>query len=86
MNRHQDSLKLLLTDAKTGAAKTMYEEANKYYVDINDDWWFLKDGRHLLFGSEKDGQYSLYLNSIDGKTKTQITKNEVRCFGCERCR
>ncbi|HEY0058605.1 MAG TPA: S9 family peptidase, partial [Flavisolibacter sp.] len=73
MNRHQDSLQLLLTDAKTGAAKVMYEEGNKYYVDINDDWWFLNDGKHFLFGSEKDGHYSLYLNSIDGKRKTRIT-------------
>ena len=74
MNRHQDSLQLLLTDAKTGSAQTMYEEGNKYYVDINDDWWFLKDGKHLLYGSEKDGHYSLYLNSIDGKKSTRIAK------------
>ncbi len=74
MNRHQDSLQLLLTDAKSGNAQTMYEEGNKYYVDIHDDWRFLKDGKHLLFGSEKEGNYSLYLNSIDGKKKTKITK------------
>ncbi|HYH13794.1 MAG TPA: S9 family peptidase, partial [Flavisolibacter sp.] len=76
MNRLQNHLKLLLTDASTGTATTMYEEKNKYYVDINDDWWFLKDGKHFLFGSEMNGYYRLYLHSIDGKRKTEITKTK----------
>ncbi|HZI00833.1 MAG TPA: S9 family peptidase, partial [Flavisolibacter sp.] len=74
MNRLQNELKLLLTDAKTGAARNIYEEKNKYYVDINDDWWFLKDGKHFLFGSEVNGWYRLYLHSLDGKRRTEITK------------
>lgn len=74
MNRLQNHLKLLLTDATTGNATTLYEEKNKYYVDINDDWWFLKDGKHFVFGSEMNGWYRLYLYSLDGKTKTEITK------------
>lgn len=74
LNRHQDNLKLLLTDAKTGSSKLMYEEKNKYFVEINDDWWFLEDGKHFLFTSEMNGYRHLYLYSIDGKTKTQITK------------
>ncbi|HYO22947.1 MAG TPA: S9 family peptidase [Flavisolibacter sp.] len=74
MNRLQNQLKLLMTDATSGNATTLYEEKNKYYVDINDDWWFLKDGKHFVFGSEMNGWYRLYLYSLDGKTKTEITK------------
>jgi dipeptidyl-peptidase 4 len=74
MNRHQDKLKLLLTDAQTGAGQLMYEEKNKYFVEINDDWWFLKDGKNVLFTSEMNGYRHLYLQSIDGKTVKQITK------------
>ncbi len=74
MNRHQNHLKLLLTDAKTGTAGTLYEEKNKYFVEINDDWWFLKDGKNFMFTSEMDGFRHLYLYSLDGKTKTQLTK------------
>jgi dipeptidyl-peptidase-4 len=73
MNRHQNDLKLLLTDAKSGAATTLYEEKNKYFVEINDDWWFLKDGKNFLFTSEMKGYRHLYLYSLDGKTKTAIT-------------
>ncbi len=74
MNRLQNHLQLLLTDATTGQAATLYEEKNKYYVDINDDWWFLKDGKHMLYGSEKEGWYRLYLHSLDGKKTTALTK------------
>lgn len=75
MNRHQDDLKLLQTNAQTGASSVLYEEKNKYFVEINDDWWFLKDGRNYLFTSEMNGYRHLYLYSLDGKTKTQLTKD-----------
>jgi dipeptidyl-peptidase 4 len=74
MNRHQNNLKLLLTNAQTGANRLLYEEKNKYFVEINDDWWFLKDGKNFLFTSEMNGFRHLYLYSLDGKTKTQVTK------------
>lgn len=74
MNRHQDELKLLQTNAKTGTSSPLYEEKNKYYIDINDDWQFLKDGKAYLFTSEMNGFNHIYLYSLDGKTKTQISK------------
>jgi len=74
MNRHQNNLKLLSTNASTGASSLLYEEKNKYYVEINDDWWYLKDGKNYLFTSEMNGFKHLYLYSLDGKTKTQLTK------------
>ena len=74
MNRHQDDLKLLITDAQTGASNILYEEKNKYFVEVNDDWWFLKDGKNFLFTSEMNGYRHLYLHSMDGKIKTQVTK------------
>lgn len=74
MNRHQDDLKLLLTDAASGAATPMYEEKNKYFVEINDNWWFLKDGKNFMFTSEMNGFNQLYMYSMDGKRKVQISK------------
>ena len=73
MNRHQDDLKLLLTDAASGNSNLLYEEKNKYYVEINDDWWWLKDGKNFLFTSEMNGFRHMYLYSLDGKTKKQLT-------------
>ena len=74
LNRHQDDLKLLLTDAKSGANSLLYEERNKDYVSINDNWWFLKDGQHFLFTSEMNGYNQLYLYGNDGKEKLQLTR------------
>jgi dipeptidyl-peptidase 4 len=76
MNRYQNDLKLLATNAQTGASNLLYQEKNKYYVEINDDWWWLKDGKNYMFTSEMDGYKHLYLYSLDGKTKTQITKGK----------
>jgi len=83
MNRHQDDLKLLLTDAATGDLETMYEEHNKYYVEINDNWWFLKDGSHFLFTSEMNGFNQLYFYSLDGKEKIQVSKMKYDIAGVE---
>jgi len=74
LNRHQDDLKLLLTDAKSGANSLLYEERNKDYVSINDNWWFLKDGQHFLFTSEMNGYNQLYLYGNDGKEELQLTR------------
>ena len=75
MNRRQDHLKLLATNAQSGASRPVYEEKNKYFVEINDDWWFLQDGKHLLFTSEMNGFRHLYLQSLDDNRKiTQVTK------------
>ncbi|MGN6164555.1 MAG: S9 family peptidase [Flavisolibacter sp.] len=74
MNRHQDDLKLLLTNAATGSLQVMYEENNKRYVEINDNWWFLKDGTNFMFTSEMNGYNQLYNYSLDGKKKVQVSK------------
>lgn len=74
MNRLQNNLKLLLTDAQTGAAQTLYEEKNKYFVEINDNWQFLQNGKGYLFTSEMNGYNQLYYYSMDGKRKVQIAK------------
>ncbi len=74
MNRHQDNLKLLATNAQTGASNMFYEEKNKYFVEINDDWWFIKDNKNLLFTSEMNGYRHLYLQSLDGKNIKQVTR------------
>ena len=73
MNRHQDDLKLLAINARTGASSALYEEKNKYFVEISDNWWFLKDGKNFLFTSEMNGFNHLYLYSLDGKSKTQVS-------------
>ncbi len=73
LNRHQNDLSLYLTDTKNMKSTLMYQEKNKYYIDITDDLTFLKDGKSFIWSSEKDGYNHLYLMSMDGKKETRIT-------------
>ena len=67
--------------ARTGVSNLLYEEKNKYFVEINDDWWFLKDGKHFLFTSEMNGYRHLYLYGLDGKNKIQVTNGNYEVTG-----
>lgn len=74
LNRLQNKLELLMTNAATGESRVIYTEENKSYVDINDNLTFLNDGKTFLFTSEKDGWNHLYHFSLDGSLIRQITK------------
>ncbi len=73
MNRHQNHLEYLLTNSNTGESKTIVEEKDKYYIDINDDLTFLKDGKHFILTSERDGYNHVYLYDMSGKLIRPIT-------------
>jgi len=73
MNRLQNHLDLLLTDASTGASSVLLAEDNKYYVDIFDNTKFLKDGSGFIFTSEKSGYNHIYYYGMDGRLKKQLT-------------
>ena len=74
MNRHQNELELLLTNATTGATKQLMKETNKYYVDIHDNLTFLEDGKCFVWTSEQDGFNHIYLYDMKGKIEKQLTK------------
>ena len=76
MNRHQNDLKLYKTRAADGSASIIYQEKNKYYVDINDEWKFNTNGQTVIFTSEKDGFTNLYQLNINDNKTIQITKNK----------
>lgn len=74
LNRLQNKYELLFADAETGKSKVIYTEINKCYVEINDDLTFLKDKKHFILTSEKNGFNHIYLYDINGKLVRQITK------------
>jgi dipeptidyl-peptidase 4 len=76
MNRHQNHLEILLADASDGQTELMYEETNKYYIDITDDLTFLKNGTSFIISSEKSGFNHLYHYNTDGTQIRQITQGE----------
>ncbi|MFH1161566.1 MAG: S9 family peptidase [bacterium] len=73
LNRHQNKLDLMLADASTGTSRVILTEENPWYIDITDDWTFLKDRNTVLLTSEQDGFNHIYLYSLDGKLIRQLT-------------
>lgn len=81
MNRHQNDLKLFLVDTKKNKSKILLHETNKYYIDITDDLTFLKDKKHFIWTSEKDGFNHIYLYDMKGNEKKALTSGEYDVTG-----
>lgn len=76
MNRHQNMLELMLADAGSGKSKVILTEKNPWYIDITDDWTFLRDGKRVLISSEQDGFNHLCLYDLNGTLIKQITSGK----------
>jgi dipeptidyl-peptidase-4 len=74
MNRLQNKLELLLTNAATGAVTPIYTEENKDYISIDDEITFLPDGESMIIRSEQKGYNHLF--NWDWKKKKLIDLTE----------
>lgn len=74
MNRHQNKLELILADASDGKSRTIWSEDNKSYIEITDNWDFLKNGKEFMISSERSGYNHLYLYSMNGEIIRQLTE------------
>ncbi|MCX7636474.1 MAG: S9 family peptidase [Cyclobacteriaceae bacterium] len=75
LNRLQNQLDIIHTDAATGKSTVVLTERNTRYVDVEycDDLTYLMDGKHFIHASEESGFKHLYLYTVDGKKVNQIT-------------
>jgi dipeptidyl-peptidase-4 len=76
LNRLQNHLELLLSDAKTGKTEVMFEETNKWYISENvfDDLTFMKSGGHFLWVSETPtGWNHIYMYDMKGNQTQALT-------------
>ena len=74
LNRLQNKWELLMVTGTDVSVSLL--ETNKYYIDITDDIHFLKDGKHMIVKSEKNGYKHLYFHKLDGPQVFQITKGK----------
>jgi len=73
LNRHQNHLEMLLTDAVTGKYDIIYSETNKYYISINDRVIFLPNKHSMVISSEKNGYNHLYKYDWTTKRSTDLS-------------
>jgi dipeptidyl-peptidase-4 len=76
LNRQQTVLDLLIADATTGQTRNALTEQDQYWINVNNDLRFLKDGKRFLWSSERSGYRHLYVYDLEGKQLAQITKGE----------
>jgi dipeptidyl-peptidase-4 len=78
MPRKQDSLDILLCDAATGIAQSIYRETSPQYVDKNlfSNHYFIQNGAQLVLMHEQSGWRHLYLYDVAQQKARAITSGE----------
>ena len=76
MSRDQRKLDAFYVKRKTGKVlKKVFTETDSAWVNINDDLYFLKNGK-FIWQSERDGFAHLYRFKDNGELINQVTKGE----------
>lgn len=76
LSRDQRTLHLYLVDRSTGAAHRILTETDPGWVNIHDDLYFLADGEHFLWASERTGYNHLYRYRLDGTLVNAVTTGD----------
>jgi len=83
LNRKQNESKIMLCNAATGAAKTIFTETDEAWVATLNEWrsdvkgWdWIASGKEFIWFSEKDGWRHLYRIKRDGSKSTLITQGD----------
>ncbi len=76
LNRLQTEMKLVFVNRQTGAARTVLTESSESWVSVLDDFYFLKDGKHFLWPSERTGYLHLYRYTMDGTLVNPVTSGQ----------
>ncbi len=76
LNRAQTVIDLLVAEAGSRKSRVVLSEKDLYWINVNDDLTFLKDGKRFLWSSEKTGYRHIYLYDMDGKQLAQLTNGE----------
>ncbi|MFO7693121.1 MAG: S9 family peptidase [Vicinamibacterales bacterium] len=73
LNRLQNTNTVLLASAATGEVKTMFVDRDEAWVDYNETFRWIDEGRRLLIESERDGWRHAYAVSRDGDARLITT-------------
>lgn len=74
-SRDQKTLDLLSVDPATGAARVILSQKAQAWVDLNDDFHVLPDGR-FIWSNEDSGWRHLYLYDRNGRRIRAITQGD----------
>jgi len=81
MNRLQNQLEMLLTNATDGTNTVIYTDKNKCYIEIDDQITFLPGGTSMIVSSERDGYNHLYHWDWKAQKLTKLTEGNYDVEG-----
>ena len=73
LNRRQNTMQLMLGNAKTGEVRSLFTDTDSAWVGIDDEFKVLDGGKGFLLISERDGWRHVYRVSRDGQTLILLT-------------
>ena len=73
MNRAQNTIAVMLGDARSGRTRTVLTERDSAWVDVVDDLRWINGGKDFTWISERDGWRHLYVVSRDGRKSRLVT-------------
>jgi len=76
-NRHQNILEFAAANPETGKCRVVVrEEWPASWVENNPEYRFLKDGRHFLWATQRNGFKNYLVCDLGGDTPVPLTKNQ----------
>jgi dipeptidyl-peptidase-4 len=76
IDRDQTEAALLSCDPRSGACETVLVDRRAAWVDVGDDFALLEDGR-VLWGSDRDGWWRLWLYGADGEIVRAVSPEGI---------
>jgi len=77
LNRHQNHLEFVWFNPQNGKQKIVYEEKNKYYIDITDNIAFHPQEKGFYYTSEKRGKNQLFYWNWETKQDALISPENM---------
>ncbi len=84
MNRLQNKNEFLLADAASGAARTVFVDEDRAWVDVNASDLWVNQGREFLVLSERDGWRHLYRVARDSRKAELVTRGDFDVVSLDR--
>ncbi|MEL6821501.1 MAG: S9 family peptidase [Calditrichota bacterium] len=75
LNRKQNKLELLMAYTPSGKSSVAMTDENEAWIDVTNDFIFLKGSNSFLFTSEKSGYRHIYMADYNGKEQ-QLTSGD----------
>jgi dipeptidyl-peptidase-4 len=77
MNRRQNVNRVFLADAATGALRPVLTETDSLWLDVVNDWQWLRGGREFLWVSERTGWRHVEVVPRDGSRRRDVTPGDA---------